>query len=350
MFKKKILRKNIKARKQSLISPYKPKAPINTFKRTLQLFLQALLANSFYITVVITLILLAFIGYNFWKNRESTIVTNIESLDTVVGLPFNIPAFKDSTFAFSNLSDNDYVKKMISYNISCYKIPFTYTFSDVKEFYSTLLPQNGWILIGEATYSDKENEVGIYYWNEELNIGLRIYTIARDVWYETLNREDTESMLATRKQLRAKMKQIIGSLHGDSLPESYPFSLKYSFQYELKEKNIQGFPSPAFSLEGRADKIEVIPFRWAPNIALDQAIPLYIQEEFADRNEVPSILGTHTQIYHDISYIVSTILINEKSYYVASFVHPGQNIIYIISGLESDPALFEFVIENMTVR
>ena len=324
----------------------KPTTKNYSTNRRIKLFGQFIKSYLPYLAILAISLSVIFLSLKLYKDQQRFKIINNQNneIEHVYGLTETVPVFPNSSFAFEILKDDPNVQSLVASNISCYTIPQTYSFQDVKDFYIDNAEAIGWSYIGEATYLETEKENGIYF-NISETTGLRIYTVSQDIWYEIITKEQSETMLSERKHLENRLKQIIKSLSGDELPEGYAFTLRYSFEYNLQGIINNDFPVNGFSLENKEEKLCVIPFKWQSNISIENSNALFLSETLKDKTF--TVLSSSVQTYNDLEFYINTIMLDDKSYMVASFSNPKENIIFVISGLESSTILFEYVMENI---
>lgn len=317
----------------------------NLLLRKIKLWFQSIMWIFPYIAIGVGIGVVGILVNHYIRFKYTPVVPQ-KKVEFVIGINVDVPIYPGSIFAFDDKMTDPVVQEMFADSMSCYVLPDNQTFEEIKEEYSEILLQYGWSMIGEAGYNSDDKENGLYFINADNSIGLRIYTVSNDVWYEKISVEEAKSMLKYRRELKAKIKNMIQSLQGDTVPEKYGIDLRYSFIYEIKNVAVADMYYGGFSLESSDERITVAPFRWKSNIKLEEAIPLYLSEFMAGKSETYTISETHTETLNSIDFTISTVMIGEKSFYVASFLHTGRNIIYIVSGLECGNVLFRYVIES----
>ena len=323
------------------------------FKRKIALLIQSFRHNIKIFWIIGILIIGILVLAQYLDFFSYVFRTTPKSTEYVYGLSFDLPAYPGSTFAFPHYKDSKEVEKLKAYNMSCYTLPIGDDFSRATKFYQTTFENMGWTFVGESPISEITQEPGLYFYSEKEALGIRIYSVASDIWYEVITVNDAKQMLANRKLQKQKLIHTIQSLHGEELPDKYRFSLTYSYEYRIQNINTRDFAVDGFSIEKENNKISVIPYRWRSAITPDDAL-----EEYSTNLLETEFIGSDTirhfpiseMTYNEIAYYIKLIMLDDKSFRIASCVDPKDRIIYIIDGSESDEILFDYLIENMKLR
>lgn len=134
---------------------------------------------------------------------------DLANTQTVQGLSYDIPLFPGATFALGAItnpetaqsfseSDRQAVYQFLSNNQSIYLLSVDQTFTQAVDFYKEELASRGWQFITEVPPGDIGRLPGAYWTDSANKRGLRIYTLAGDLWYETVTVEEAEQGLASR--------------------------------------------------------------------------------------------------------------------------------------------------------
>lgn len=323
-------------------------------KRKLLLFRQSISNNSKLFGLLGIIILLIIVLVQVVNSLSFPIKRSSHKVENVYGLSYKIPTYPGSKFAFPNHKETAEVEKLISYDMSCYVLPSRENFTKVSKYYIEVMKELNWEFVGESSLADLEKEHGLYFYSDELKTGLRIYTLAQDIWYETISIDDAKSMLADRREKKKKLIHTIQSLHGEELPDSYRFSIRYSYEYRVQNINAPDFPVSGFSLEKSDNRISVIPYRWQASITIENALENYINDHISNIStpEIQSIrlLPTDVVKNNEITYYIKMLVLDENSYRIAAFADENDRIIYIIDGSKCDTILFDYLIENLKIR
>ncbi|HOU75930.1 MAG TPA: hypothetical protein PK957_02320 [Candidatus Dojkabacteria bacterium] len=322
-------------------------------KRKIALLFQAFRHNIKVIWIIGAFTVISIIFAQHMNFFSYVFKSSPKSTESVYGLSLELPAYPNSSFAFPHYKNSKEVEQLKNYDMSCYTLPVGHDFDKAIEFYKSELGKRGWKFIGESTISDTTKEPGIYFISENENIGIRIYSVASDIWYEIISVDEANQMLADRMTQKQKLIYTIQSLHGEELPDKYKFSLSYSYEYRIQNKKSKDFPSDGFSIEKNDNKILVIPYRWraaiTPEDALDEYVSILLENNFAGSDTIRLFPSSPTE-HNEIEFIIQLIMVDDKSFRVACLVEPTEKIIYIIDGSESNDILFDYLIENIKLR
>lgn len=326
---------------------------ITSQKRKIALLLQTFRHNIKIIWIIGTLAVVSIIFAQHMNFFSYIFRNNPKSTESVYGLSIELPAYPNSSFAFPHYKDSKEVDQLKSYDMSCYTLPVGHDFDKAIEFYKNELESKGWKFIGESTISDTTKESGIYFIKEDENIGIRIFSVASDLWYEIISIEEANQMLADRMTQKQKLIYTIQSLHGEELPDKYKFSLSYSYEYRIQNHKSKDFPVDGFSIEKDNNKILVIPYRWRASIIPEDALNEYVSSllgsEFTGSDTI-RLFPPSPVLHNEMEFIVQLIMVDDESFRIACVVEPSDKIIYIIDGSKSNEILFDYLIENIKLR
>lgn len=186
------------------------------------------------------------LGKFFAKEQEVPTVTE------VVGVQ-GVPSFPNSEFVFEEIikreedgkfsikSDSHSQDEMqglytfLSSGQSVYRLPIKTSWNQVQEYYKTELPKVGWTYIQSVTVAETEKLPGEYFVKDE--VGLHIYQIAYDVWYETITKVQAEQGLRDKVVAYKAKQELVEAATGRDLSVDSWWQLKYSKDWTLETAN-----------------------------------------------------------------------------------------------------------------
>lgn len=170
----------------------------------------------------------------------------VQSYD-VIGLP-GIPEYPKSEFAFASsvnrtetsfeinlkgYSDTDQQElyRFLSSGESVYFMPVSDSWSDVVKYYQDELPKKGWQAVGSVGVTDLERIPGEYFVKEDQ--GLHLYTVAEDIWYEFITKEQAANGLKDRIVAYKTKQLLVSSASGNEFPQETWWALRYTNDWEF---------------------------------------------------------------------------------------------------------------------
>jgi len=261
----------------NFVKERRKRSALELFKKLLGVFLLAtlgLIALFIFVGVVISVVVSLKSGssYNlfvkiyerlFRGSRVDYIFSNLiksnkgaEEVKFIEGIE-SVPVYPNAEFVYEALfrgkskselmehPPNGYSKedlteifKFIGAGQSIYFMPSDTTWSKVAEFYRSSLPKYGWEYILTVEIDDLEKEPGDYYINNEKNLGLRIYSLANDIWYEVIPKDSAITGLSNRvREYREKIFKV-ESEAGSTVPKSSGWKFKYPNSWKLSTEKV----------------------------------------------------------------------------------------------------------------
>jgi len=138
--------------------------------------------------------------------------------------------FKLTTEGYSEIEKQE-LYKFLSSKQSVYYIPINSSWKDVVTFYKKELVKYGWSISLTAPVDDLDKIPGEYFVKE--NLGLHLYSISHDIWYEVISKEQAESGLRDRVAAYKAKQYLVESASGGELPQETWWSLRYTNDWEF---------------------------------------------------------------------------------------------------------------------
>lgn len=168
------------------------------------------------------------------------------TINDVIGVN-EVPEYPSSDFVFGNSiarteqgfnidlktytqQDQQELYRFFGSGQSIYFVPIGTKWKDVTDYYKKELPKRGWEFKQSVGIEDLERVPGEYF--SKNDIGLHIYQISDDIWYETITKAQAESGLKDRV-LAYKTKQLlVESSKGSDVPPETWWTLRYSSDWD----------------------------------------------------------------------------------------------------------------------
>lgn len=337
--KKKVPHKVLRKKKRTLFGhnnkPLRRRAfDAEKFKRSLVIGLGILFGIGFLYLSIIFII-------NLRKQKPVEVIT-----ENVVGL-IDIPAFPGSSFLFENDTENTAVSAFISSGASAYKIPNKKSIEDVYEFYQEQLPDKGWSFIILAPIASESMESG-QYWVKE-STGLRIYTKHRDVWYETITKEQAESGLADRVKKRVERDLLLTNEDAQDLLPDFPWLLKVPREYVISYTvaPYENMRTLVMKKLGSEEKLLLLPIDKYHGKGLDYYLDRYVEYRNKNGEEACGIKKTMIAYAPYSSVVKAEVSCNDGLHNVAVIVNPNRAIVYILDSNLAQNPYFDEVLKNL---
>ncbi|WKZ24260.1 MAG: hypothetical protein QY312_01475 [Candidatus Dojkabacteria bacterium] len=131
-----------------------------------------------------------------------------------------------------NATDAQALYDFLTSGQSVYRLPVTAEWHQVVEYYREELPKNGWTHVLSVSLSETNRVFGEYYTKDE--IGLHVYTVASDVWYETITATQAENGLQDKVVAYKAKQELVAAASGRDLPPEAVWKLRYSRDWEVE--------------------------------------------------------------------------------------------------------------------
>jgi len=319
--------------KQTTGGKNKRRTPIRIPKFSIYFFLVCLLLVVGYFSVIFI---------NNLRNQEKE-----QAVTYVIGLE-NIPAYPDSTFIFQNSLDQDSVKNFLSNGDSAYRLPNNTNIDDTFEYYNEKLPALGWQFVQMVSMEAPDKEYG-QYWTKA-NIGLRIYSKFRDVWYETITIPEAQSGLAERVKQSTDMEILLTDDESQDLLPDFPWILKVPKEYIISYK-ASAYDSTLQQVSitkiGTEEQLNLVPMDKAGTRALDYALNDYVKLLNSTSDERWGVINTYVISTNLGTAIRGIIGSNTEDREVAVITDSYNDIVYVLDSNVTKNPFFDYILENI---
>lgn len=215
--------------------------------------------------------------------KESS--TKVEKLN-IVGLS-GIPAIPESSFVFENyitrIGESGFSIKdgslstteaqalydFLTSGQSVYRLPLSFEWEDVQEFYKTELSKLGWSYQMSVAISDAEKIPGEYYTKDEK--GLHIYSVASDLWFETVTKEQAAQGLHDKIVAYKAKQELVASASGKDLPADAVWKLRYSRDWDvtLQKNTVYGENNIFFAHDTSKERVSIMVIKRYPKAVVE---------------------------------------------------------------------------------
>jgi len=202
--------------------------------------------------------------------KENTKVQNSK----VIGLA-NVPEVPGSSFVFEeyitrvgeygfiikekSMGGNDAqgLYDFLTSGQSVYRLPLDAGWAEVQQFYKDELPNLGWKFELSVPISDTEKIPGEYYTKDEK--GLHVYTVASDIWYESVTKVQAEQGLHDKIIAYKAKQELVEAASGRDLPVDAVWKLRYSrdWDVELSRNLIYGVNNIYFTNDPSKERVSI---------------------------------------------------------------------------------------------
>lgn len=290
----------------------------------------------------------------------------------VIGLS-GIPEYPKSEFAFTNFvnrnndsfelklegySDYDQQElfRFLSSGQSVYFIPIDKNWNNIVTFYKDELPKRGWSHSGTAKVDDLEKIPGEYFVKDTL--GLHLYTISGDIWYEFITKEQAESALKDRVTAYKTKQLLVESASGAEVPQDTWWTLKFLRDWDLTmtKHPILGESNLYFKNKKSNNRLSVVGLKRYDKDK-NPADVEYNYFEALGQDYLRTWLATQPTSVTINSFKVNKTTIDgvkaveytssENKAYFAFLINNKNNIVYVIEYFGDNSDFYEYVKANM---
>jgi hypothetical protein len=292
--------------------------------------------------------LLLVVGYfaimfiNNLRNKEAN-----QELTYVTGLE-HIPAYPNSTFIFQTSLNQDSVKNFLSKGNSAYRLPNNTHIDDAFEFYTEQLPSLGWQFVQMVAMEVPDKEYG-QYWTKD-NVGLRIYSKFKDVWYETISIPEAQSGLAERIKQENDMNLLLTDDESQDLLPDFPWVLKVPKEYLIAYKSSTydaTLQQLSLTKIGTEEKLNLVPADKSGTRALDYALTDYVASLNKTSEDRWGVINTYVISTNIGAGLRGTISTNSEDREVAIISDSYNNIVYVLDSNVMHNPFFDYILENI---
>ena len=350
VFKKK--QTNIKKRDVNILQKifFKPK-PLKKhnervnkvkFNKALRLFLLTLVALVFLVVASLG-IYLAVKSAIFLKitSQKKTL-----QVDLVNGFT-DIPTYPNSTFAFQNISNDEYVRKFLNSGQAVYVLPPKADTQSVYNYYLSKLGDNNWSHVLSVPQQSEQQMYGEYWLKS--GKGLRIYVDNNDVWYETLTETQAKTGLSDEVKQQAELKLLLTAGDKQDLRPDYPWVLQIPSQYLISYKATDMGELLAADLKDikTSDLTEIYPIGYYGAQPLDAFLDKYIAKYNKDNSTNWKVGSSVVAPVGDLDAIKATMFNGSKTGEAYVIQNKRNNVAYVIMSFNSNNPLLSYIIEKM---
>ncbi|MCC7304058.1 hypothetical protein IT418_01425 [bacterium] len=211
--------------------------------------------------------------------------TKIEILE-VVGVS-SVVEFPESSFVFENYitrigatsfaikadtlsaGDSQSLYDFLTSGQSVYRLPLSAGWVDVQEYYKKELVKSGWQFQASVAITDTEKIPGEYYTKDEK--GLHIYSVADDLWFETVTKVQAEQGLHDKIVAYKAKQELVAAASGQDLPNDAVWKLRYSrdWSVELQKNTIYGENNVYFTHDTSKERVVISVLKRYPGVLAD---------------------------------------------------------------------------------
>jgi len=244
--------------------------------------------------------------------------------------------------------DQDSVKNFLSNGDSAYRLPNNTNIDDTFEYYNEKLPALGWQFVQMVSMEAPDKEYG-QYWTKA-NIGLRIYSKFRDVWYETITIPEAQSGLAERVKQSTDMEILLTDDESQDLLPDFPWILKVPKEYIISYK-ASAYDSTLQQVSitkiGTEEQLNLVPMDKAGTRALDYALNDYVKLLNSTSDERWGVINTYVISTNLGTAIRGIIGSNTEDREVAVITDSYNDIVYVLDSNVTKNPFFDYILENI---
>ena len=277
--------------------------------------------------------------------RENAFGEQEGEIEQVMGLE-EIPTVAGSQFIFEDRMDDSVVKDFLSQGNSAYRLPTDKSIEEVESYYMEVMPDLGWQFVQSVPLGSPDKKYGQYWIKEEM--GLRIYSKFKDVWYESITVEDAKSALANLVKEEIEREMLMASNEKQDLLPDYPWRIQVPKEYIIKYSptDMKDLRAVSFQKIGSEDIVEIFPVGYWKAKELD-----FILNDYCELKSTQEIkYGGMNSIpisFRDTLGLKSTLQKNENTLVAYTVPNTYNSIVYVISANSEVNPLLECLIENI---
>ncbi|HVX93106.1 MAG TPA: hypothetical protein VHA74_03260 [Candidatus Dojkabacteria bacterium] len=267
-------------------------------------------------------------------------------IESVSGFP-DIPTYPNSTFAFINISNDEYVRKFLNSGKSVYILPIKTTNNDVYNYYIDKLPNTGWSHILSVPYESEQQRYGEYWLKN--GKGLRVYIDGNDVWYETLTENEAKTGLSDEVKQEAELQLLLSSGSMQDLRPDYPWVLQIPSKYLITYKATDFGELLATEIKDitTKDLTVIYPIGYYGAQPLDVFLDKYVALYNKANNKNWKVLTSVVSPVNDLDAIKATLINGSKSGEAYVIQNTRNNVAYVIMSFNSNNPLLKYIVEKI---
>ena len=277
--------------------------------------------------------------------RQSAFGTKEGTVSQVIGLE-EIPTYPDSEFIFQDRMEDSVVKEFISQGNSAYRLPVGAKIEDVESYYMEEMQNLGWEFVQSVPLGSPDKKYGQYWIKDDL--GLRIYSKFKDLWYETITIDDAKSALANLVKEEIEREMLMASSEKQDLLPDYPWRIQVPKEYIIKYSptEMKDLRAVTFQKIGTIDSIEIFPIGYWKAKELDFMLNDYCKLKSTDEMSY-GVLNSIPISFRDTLGLKSTLQKNEETITAYTVPNTYNSVVYVISSNSENSPLLEYLIENI---
>lgn len=294
---------------------------------------------------IFVIIMLAYFSLKILQNLRQQ--NKVYEEKNIIGLE-EIPAFPQSEFIFENNMTNNSVSAFISAGKSAYRIIDNRSIDEVYQFYKKKLPDLGWTYIQTVPTGSEEMKSGMYW--EKNGCGLRIYSKFKDIWYETVTKEEAETGLKSRVKESVERDLLLANQENQDLLPDYPWvaQIPKEFLITYRASGYENSRIAEFRRLGTESIISLIPIAKYSSQPLDIYLNTYIsavnQQDSKKNCIISSTILAYTQYS---SALKSTVTCSDGIHNLAVVINPNNKVVYIIDSNKQEEKFFNTLFEQL---
>lgn len=284
-----------------------------------------------------------------------------------------VPEIPGSTFVFADyitrvgeygflintkaLSGNDAqaLYDFLTNGQSVYRLPLNFDWTEVQSFYKDSLPKLGWKYELSVPITDTEKIPGEYYTKDEK--GLHVYTVASDIWYETITKTQAEQGLHDKIVAYKAKQELVEAASGRDLPAEAVWRLRYSrdWDVELSRNTIYGVNSIYFTNGSSRERVSIAVInRYRGNTAdltykdIEKVGVEYISTWLTTQQTTVSLAGfTKKELLVADGKALEYVDLKNRAYFLF-LVNKKNSLYYVVQYVgKENPEFFEYVKGNL---
>ena len=199
------------------------------------------------------------------QNKTKQAVGFVKGLERelVVTYPGAVFLFEDAKL---DARVQDEIVRFLTYKNSVYRLTDTsklLSLQDLADYYTKALKPYGYELVGIKDLDDEQGFSGVYFINEGLDVGLRVYTLSgADIWYEIISVSQAKNYLRDRV-VKILTRQARLSASRQNLDKKYKLALVVPKGMRVGALYIGGLDAYTLQFFDAQDKpvLQIIPYK-----------------------------------------------------------------------------------------
>lgn len=304
--------------------------------------------GKFFLVVLLIVIGIAllYISVKFILNTRNIGNEKDVKQEYVVGLE-EIPVYPESEFIFKDSMSETSVANFIGTGNSAYRLPTSVDVDDIFAFYKDTLPNLGWNHVQSVEVGSEEMVDGEYWVNSQM--GLRIYSKFRDIWYESITTEEAITGLRSRIERRIERDLLLTDKEFEDLLPDYPWVLKIPKQ-QLIAYSLSSFENlRTLQLReiGFDRTITITPVGNSNSAVYDTYLHEYAKDLGGSTDQEWVITNTILISTTNGAGLRGTLTSGSSNREVVVMNNSYNNVVYVFDSNSLENEFFNYVIENI---